>query len=305
MFRLHRCRRAPHVSGHRNFSSAVCSGFTLVELLVVIGIIALLVAILLPSLNSARAAAERIQCQSNLRQILTACIMYQNDYKGFFPPGADDINYPDNNFHRWHGSRTSAVAGAAGYAFKFEGYAGNPAAPPSPLRPYLQTGKVKACPVFTDMVLEGSESGSGGYGYNNEYIGSSTAVSTDLQAYKTPAKAAQIRNSSQKIVLADVASLTFWDGSTVHEGIFEESFVYPPLSYYAYGTSLYAWNPSPSMHFRHRGKASVGWADGHVTSERMDWTLAADDPANWAGLNYAAFQIGWCGPKDATLFRRN
>ena len=57
--------------------------FTLVELLVVIGIIALLVAILLPSLNRARESAKTMQCLSNLRQLGVAGLMYANQHKGF------------------------------------------------------------------------------------------------------------------------------------------------------------------------------------------------------------------------------
>jgi prepilin-type N-terminal cleavage/methylation domain-containing protein/prepilin-type processing-associated H-X9-DG protein len=63
------------------------SGFTLVELLVVIGIIALLISMLLPTLNRVRSQAKLIQCQSNLRQLVLSAQIYANGNRNTFPNG--------------------------------------------------------------------------------------------------------------------------------------------------------------------------------------------------------------------------
>jgi prepilin-type N-terminal cleavage/methylation domain-containing protein/prepilin-type processing-associated H-X9-DG protein len=73
--------------------------FTLVELLVVIGIIALLISILLPSLSKAQKAARRTVCMSNFKQMYFALQMYSSDNRGWiFPVGADDGSGRPRNF---------------------------------------------------------------------------------------------------------------------------------------------------------------------------------------------------------------
>src|SRR3954452_9769510 len=64
------------------------AGFTLVELLVVIGIIALLISILLPSLNKARQAAYTIKCSSNLRSIMQGMQLYAAQNNGWIAGSA-------------------------------------------------------------------------------------------------------------------------------------------------------------------------------------------------------------------------
>lgn len=72
------CRLSSHARSER-------AGFTLVELLVVIGIIAVLISILLPSLAKARTAALKIQCASNMRTIGQYMHMYANENRGQLP----------------------------------------------------------------------------------------------------------------------------------------------------------------------------------------------------------------------------
>src|SRR4051812_31606371 len=92
--------------------------FTLVELLVVIGIIALLISILLPALANARRSANTVKCLSNLRQVGNAAQMYAGDFRGALPVCRQD--YPDPgtpvNQYYWidmltpYASRLSAAA---------------------------------------------------------------------------------------------------------------------------------------------------------------------------------------------------
>ena len=75
------------------------------ELLVVIGIIALLIAILMPALKRAKESAQRAMCMSNQKQIMTAVIMYTTDWKGYLPHcnwgGGSNSVYPGWLYTEW------------------------------------------------------------------------------------------------------------------------------------------------------------------------------------------------------------
>ena len=89
------------------------AGFTLVELMTVVGIISILIALLIPAMAGARRAAQATQCASNLRQLTNALVSYSTEFRGSFPPNVGAMKmywYNQSAIGRW--IRTTAPAGS-------------------------------------------------------------------------------------------------------------------------------------------------------------------------------------------------
>ncbi|NIA17498.1 MAG: prepilin-type N-terminal cleavage/methylation domain-containing protein [Planctomycetes bacterium] len=272
---------------HDKLNKNTATAFTLVELLVVISIIAVLLAVLLPALSIARAQGRAVICRSNAHQLFIANTGYATENDGYYVPAAKDIL--GKNLHRWHGVRKEGE-------YLFDPLKG-------PLAGYLGDGKVKECPgkvkfVRTDDWDGSYEKGGGGYGYNQTYIGSriwQLGWTNDNEAYEKTTRMTEIAKTAQTIMFADCAMVQIVKNE---KNLIEYSFAQPPF-WLSNGKPMKSWGyASPSIHFRHRNKASVAWADGHISPEnRTEY-----NGRNGYGVKSADFDIGWFGPLDNSLF---
>jgi type II secretory pathway pseudopilin PulG len=126
------------------------AAFSLVELLVVVGLVGVLVALLLPVLGRARAEANRVACMSNLRQLLQAQLMYSSESRSF-------LTYPN-----WGHDRQSADVWPVGWLYA-QGQLTSPLAPADvksgALFRYLTDARVYRCPLhrMDDASADGTD----------------------------------------------------------------------------------------------------------------------------------------------------
>lgn len=196
-------------------------GFTLVELLVVIGIIALLIAILMPALNKARAAGQSTTCLSNLRQIGQAYMMYANDQKGYLPYVYFSRPHTPPSSYWTEMSWYNFLSPYVGYKVHNDGIAGVP----------LYNTTAHAAPVFRGCPSyirkpAGVWLYSFSYGQNTRYwaSGGSNAVTFAGRSYTQwwpiaigwhgspsdnwpPGKMTSIRNKADRILAGDSQSI--------------------------------------------------------------------------------------------------
>src|SRR2546429_2972075 len=119
----------PHITRLRHSPAERADAFTLVELLVVIGIIAVLIGILLPALNRARSSARTVACMSNLRQLGQAVQMYSIASKGSLPFGDFVTTYANGTTNtRWFTVLQNVMSNKYGISWNDAGASGSAAA---------------------------------------------------------------------------------------------------------------------------------------------------------------------------------
>lgn len=226
------------------------TGFTLVELLVVISIIALLLSILVPALVKARAQGRSVVCSSNLKQIGLGFGMYLEDHdRKVFPlvyNGKNDKGQlgrlwyygfePGRSFSRPEGSRELFRESAKLFPY-IKGYDSVEICPSFP----YSHGRYK--PKYTTRWMT--------YGINDK-------LSRDMRGFgqKIVNFDSAIKSPNSALLFADSAQVnTFQSPASPANPMFEEWHYVQRLG-------------SPNVHFRHNGKANILFGDGHVWHDK-------------------------------------
>ena len=215
------------------------SGFTLLELLVCIAIIAVLAATLLPSLARGKMSAQRIKCVSNLRQLGLAAHLYWDDNAG--------------NCFRYGGTLTN---GGQLYWFGWLGPGVEGQRPFDAARgalyPYVRGRGIELCPSLNYSLAQFKLKAVGaayGYGYN---------LYLSALASQPPVNANRIPQSSGIVLLADAAQVNTWQAPASPANPMLEEWYYVDTS-----------TNQPNGHFRHHQRANTAFCDGHVASENF------------------------------------
>ncbi|MCK5843626.1 MAG: DUF1559 domain-containing protein [Victivallales bacterium] len=274
----------------------VVEEFTLVELLVVIGIIGILAGMLLPVLLSTKDKAREISCVSNLKQIGLANILYEGTFKRFVPfrNGTCSTGNAWDSGQWWFAYRTDNAQ--------------NWDVSKGLLVPYLdKKGRTITCPQAELQPIEGAtgmNGGVGGYGYNaygvgstayfDGYGGSDSASCWDNGGLKST----QIKAPALTVMFSDAANLKWGTTDTLEE----KAELTTPYSLWNVAVDkMRCAKPAGSrmygtMHFRHPGKtANIAWVDGHVANKQLSfsWAWGGTDDANRKALG-----LGMFGPQD-------
>ena len=257
--------------------------FTLVELLVVIGIIAVLIAILLPAINSARKSAWSAQCASNLRQIGMSMRLYLEAHKQRFPPG-----HPNGGL--WtdpSGKMLQPTDGRAYWGILYLPYFLKNTAEYERMMAEAGTehdGLAWARSLWQDPACKLTDIDPG-YSENNIPTLSATYGLNDLISNKVATK---FRNSSDTILAHD-AWEHLLEGNAGGDWLMAYTVVERQpngdLKLLSQGSNLLQYMGTPyaetmrSEYYRHKKQSNVLWLDGHVSS--IHESDGRDIPYQW------------------------